>query len=248
MQTSIAHWQTAVPTLAAANLDLTDTDGAEMGALVQVGKHGEHAPVLGLGRIELELVEDARHVFLHGRLADDECLGDAVVGFALGHRGQHVALARAESVQRAVALAAAEHPPDDLGIQRATAPGDPGDSIDEAVEITDALFKQVANSLSAVPDQVERVALLVVLGKHQHAGVWPPAAQLDRGSQPIVAVSRWHVDIGDHDGGTVSEALAQQIGGLAGLGDDIEPGLGEQSRDPLPQEDVVLTDYHSQGF
>jgi hypothetical protein len=78
--------------------------------------------------------------------------------------------------------------------------------------------------------------------------VWPLASQLDRGTQTVVSVPRWHVDVGDHDGRAVSEALAQEIGGVARLGDDVEPSLDEQSRDPLPKEDIVLTDYHSQGF
>jgi hypothetical protein len=38
------------------------------------------------------------------------------------------------------------------------------------------------------------------------------------------------------------ETLAQQIVGVAGLGDDLEPGLGEQPRDALAQQHVVLAD------
>jgi hypothetical protein len=44
----------------------------------------------------------------------------------------------------------------------------------------------------------------------------------------------------------MGEPLAQQIVGVAGLGDDLKPGLGEQSRNPLAQQDVVLADYYSQ--
>ena len=40
-------------------------------------------------------------------------------------------------------------------------------------------------------------------------------------------VTRRHVHIGDHNGWAVSQALSQQILGLAGLGDDVEPGFGE---------------------
>src|SRR5712691_9916497 len=110
--------------------------------------------MLGLGRIELELVEDARDVLLHRCLADKERLSYAAVGLALRHRRQHIALACAEPVKRAVALAAAEHTSDDLRVERAAAPGDPGDRVDEALDITHALFEQVADSLGALPDQV----------------------------------------------------------------------------------------------
>ena len=59
-------------------------------------------------------------------------------------------------------------------------------------------------------------------------------------------MARRHVDVGDHDRGAVREALAQQIVGVAGLGDYVEPGFREQSHDPLPQQHVVLADYDSQ--
>jgi hypothetical protein len=43
----------------------------------------------------------------------------------------------------------------------------------------------------------------------------------------------------------VSKALAQEIRGVAGLSDDVKPALGEQSRDPLAKQDIVLADHHS---
>jgi hypothetical protein len=45
--------------------------------------------------------------------------------------------------------------------------------------------------------------------------------------------------------GPVRKALAQEIVGVAGLSDDLEPGLGEQARDPLAQQHVILADHHS---
>jgi hypothetical protein len=85
-------------------------------------------------------VENAGDVLLDRCLADQERLRDAVGGLAFRHRGQHVALTRAEAVKRAATLTAAEHPPDDLGVKRAAAASDPGDRIDKALDITDALF------------------------------------------------------------------------------------------------------------
>src|SRR4051794_12552164 len=54
--------------------------GSLRGGLAQIRQHGEHAAVLGRRRPEPELVEDARHVLLDGRVAEDEGLGDALVG------------------------------------------------------------------------------------------------------------------------------------------------------------------------
>jgi hypothetical protein len=59
-------------------------------------------------------------------------------------------------------------------------------------------------------------------------------------------VAGGHVHIGDHDRRTVRETLAQQILGITGLSDDLEPGLGQQQRDPLAQQHVVLSNHHSQ--
>jgi hypothetical protein len=44
----------------------------------------------------------------------------------------------------------------------------------------------------------------------------------------------------------VGEALAQEIRCVTGLSDDLEPRLGEQSRDSLTEQDVVFADHHSQ--
>jgi len=51
-------------------------------------------------------------------------------------------------------LAAAEHPSDHFGVERAAAAGDAGDSIDEALEVADAVFEEVADSYGGVADQV----------------------------------------------------------------------------------------------
>jgi len=59
-------------------------------------------------------------------------------------------------------------------------------------------------------------------------------------------VARRHVDIGDDHRRAVREALAQQILGVAGLSNHIEPGLGEQPRDPFTQQHVVLADHDPQ--
>ena len=170
-----------------------------------------------------------------------------MVGLALGHRSEHVALARAEPIQRSVALAAAQHPADHLGVKRAAAPRNPIDRVDEALDVTDALLEQVADSLGAVPDQLDRVVLLVVLRKHKHTGFGPLPSKLDRRPQAVVAVAWRHVDIRDRDRWPVREALAQEILGVASLSDDFESGIGEQSCDPLAQQHVVLADHHAKG-
>ena len=38
------------------------------------------------------------------------------------------------------------------------------------------------------------------------------------------------------------ERLAQEVVGVTGLGRDVEPRLGEQTRDPLAHQNVILPD------
>jgi hypothetical protein len=108
----------------------------------------------------------------------------------------------------AVALAAAEHPSDHFGVQRAAAASDAGDGVDEALEVADAFFEEVADSFGAFADQVQGVALLVVLGEDEHAGSGSLSSYLDRCPQAVVSVAWGHVDVGDHDRGAVREGLA----------------------------------------
>ena len=116
--------------------------------------------MLGLGRIELELVEDARDVLLHRGLAPHQDSSDAVVGLSLSHRGEHVMLARAEAVERPVPLTTTEHPPrDDLGVERVAATGYARDRVDEGLDVADAPLEQIADPVRPVGDEVERVVL-----------------------------------------------------------------------------------------
>ena len=72
-------------------------------------------------------------------------------------------------------------------------------------------------------------------------------AQLHRRAQAVVLVARRHLHVDHGDVGPVRERPAQEVVGVAGLGDDVEAGLGEQPRDALAQQDVVLADHDAQG-
>ena len=136
----------------------------------QVGEDREHPAVFGLGWVELERLEDARDMLLHSRLADQERLGDAPVGLAFRHRLEHFSVPCAEPFDRPVALAAAQHTRDDLGVERGAASSDARDRIDEGLNVTDALLQQVANPIGSIADELERIALVIELREQQHAG------------------------------------------------------------------------------
>src|SRR5271165_5128423 len=185
-------------------------------------------------------------MLLDSGLADQERLGYASVGLAFRHRLEHISLPRAEPFDRPVALAAAKHTRDDLGVERGASSSDACDRIDEGLHVTHALLQQVADSLGAITDELERIALVIELREQQHAGVRTLTSYLNGRPQTVVAVTRRHVDVGDDDRGLVGKALAQKIRGVAGLSGDLEPGLDEQPGNPLAQQHVILADHDPQ--
>jgi hypothetical protein len=70
------------------------------------------------------------------------------------------------------------------------------------------------------------------------------APQRQRGLQSVVLAPRGHLDVNHGHVRAVRERPAQEIIGIAGLGHDVEPGLGEQPRDAFAQKHVVLPDHH----
>src|SRR4051812_4686088 len=215
------------------------------GSVAQVGEDRPDAAMLVRRRPEPELVEDAGHVLLDRRLGDHQMVGDAAVRHALRHHRQDVALPWTEAVQRP-ARAAAQHPPDDLGIERAAAGGDTGDRIGERLDVADALLEQVPDAVGALADELERVLGLVVVGEHEHAGLRALTSQLDGRAEPVIRIARWHLDVDEGDVGPVGERFAEKVLGVAGARRDLETGVSEQARDPFSQQYIVLADDHTQ--
>ena len=182
-------------------------------------------------------------MLLDGALGDDERLGDRVVGAALGHQPEHLALARGQRLQRVLAAAAAEQQRHDLGVERRAAVGDAAHRVGEGVHVGDAVLEQVARALGGLRQQVERVGLLDVLGEHEHADAGLLGADPVRGAQALVGVRGRHAHVHDRDVGLVRADLAHQVLGVAGLADDVEARFLEQARETLAQEHGVVGDH-----
>ena len=75
-----------------------------------------------------------------------------------------------------------------------------------------------------------------------------PAAQLARGLEPFVGVRRRHADVDDGDVRRLVLHLAEELLGVAGLADHLEPRLGEEAGDALPKEDGVVGDHDPHGI
>jgi hypothetical protein len=90
--------------------------------------------------------------------------------------------------------------------------GDPGHGVDERVDVADPLLEQVADALRPVADDVERILLLEILRQDEHARLRALSAQLDGGSQPVVAVSGGHLDVDDRHYRTHVDARLRPAG------------------------------------
>ena len=61
-----------------------------------------------------------------------------------------------------------------------------------------------------------------------------------RGAQTFVGVGGRHPDVDDRDVRVLLADGGEELRGVAGLGDDLESGLGEQAGDALAQQDRVV--------
>jgi hypothetical protein len=191
---------------------------------------------------ESELVEDARHVPLDRRHGHDQFGRDAAVGPALSHQCHHLALARSELVKRAVLATSADHPLNNLRVERRAAGRDAAHRVREQLQIADPLFQEIADAFCAIAHQFQRVAVLEVLRQHHDAGAGTRPADLNRRSQTIIRPVGRHLDIGDHHVGLVCARLAEQLNRVTGDPGDLETRSLEHAHDPLAHQRLVLTD------
>src|SRR5581483_526007 len=128
---------------------------------------------------------------------------------------------------------------------------DPADGGRELADVADAVLQEVAHPLGAVGEQVEGVLRLDVLREHEHGGAGMALADLAGRAQALVRVGGRHPDVHHRHVRAVRADLQEQLLGGARLPDHLEPGVREQARDPLAQEDGVLGDHdarHESGI
>src|ERR1700678_3406612 len=112
----------------------------------QVTQDGEHAAVASVVPCrQAKLGENVVDVLLYGAAADHELFGDGGVGAAFGHQREYLTLARGEVADRVPA--AGEQLGDNLGVERAAAPGDPAQRVEELGDIRDPVLEQVADAV-----------------------------------------------------------------------------------------------------
>ncbi len=188
--------------------------------------------------------------------AQEERIGDRRVVLPLGHRAQHVALARGQLAERRL-LARGHSPP--------PTPRRPSGSITEPpscdganrghqlLEILHALLEEVGTPRAAALQEREHVARVRVLAEHDDADLRVRLAQPLGGLNPLVGVARRHADVGDDDvrrsasTAASSESRSPQTAATSRSGSRLE-----QPPDALTDEVVVLgehePDRHGRGY
>ena len=145
--------------------------------------------------------------------------------------------------ERVIAAMPADELADDGRIERRATLGDPPHRGGELVDVGDAVLEQVADALGALGQKIHRVTRLHVLGEDEHACRLVLLTDLLGRPQTLVCLCRRHTDVDDRNVGLVHRDVAQQILGIAGLRDDVESGLQEQSRDSLAQKHRVVGEH-----
>ena len=163
---------------------------------------------------------------------------------ALGHQAEHLALARRQRLERLAAALPAEQLGDHLGVDDGAPGGDPAHRRRGTRHVGDPLLQQVADALRAAADQVARVALLDVLGQHQHRAVRAALAHRQRRPQALVGERRRHPYVDDRQVGPVLGHRRRPARRRHRARDRLDPAVGQQPRQPLAQQYGIFGDHH----
>ena len=77
-------------------------------------------------------------------------------------------------------------------------------------------------------------------GQDQDAGLGVLLADLAGRVQALGGVGRGHADVDDRQVGRLVGDQGQELGGVAGLADDLEPGAFHEAGEALAEQDVVV--------
>ncbi len=183
---------------------------------LQVAQHRQHAAVVALGRRQPELREDRADVLLDRALGDDDPRGDRRVRAPLGHQGEHLALARAQVVERVAAAGPRDELADDLGVDRGAAGRDPVDRLEELARLGDAVLEQIADPACVPGEELAGVPLLDVLREHEHRELRCSLPQLERRTDALVGERRRHANVDDRHLGLLAHDRGEEPGRVAG--------------------------------
>jgi hypothetical protein len=152
------------------------------------------------GDVQVEPGEDAVHMGLHRLGAEEQALADGLVGAALGHEGEHLALSLGQLLDGIARASSADQLRHHLRINHRSTGGNAAHGVDHLVHVGDAVLEQVADAAGAVLQQLHGVMWLDVLGEHQHANLGVFGTDMLGGVEAFAGVGWGHADVDDNRG------------------------------------------------
>jgi hypothetical protein len=124
-------------------------------------------------------------------------------------------------------------------VDHRAAPDDPLQRVQELLQVGDATLEQVADSPAAGP-QGHGVLDLGMGRQDQDGGLGVLLADDLGRHKPFGGVGGWHADVDHHQLRRPIADQGQELGGVAGLPNDLEAGALQQAGQALAEQHVVL--------
>ena len=140
---------------------------------------------------------------------------------------------------------AAEQLGHDRWVEHRAAFGDTPHGRGEVIEVGNTILEEIAHTTRDRREQPHRKAGLDVLRQDEHAGSREAVPDLGRGAETLVRMRRRHPYVDDRDGRLVHGYESEEVVRVPRLRDDIESRVGQQTSDPLPQQDRVVGEHHA---
>ena len=204
--------------------------------------HGEHAAVVVVGLGEAELDEDAVHVLFDRPFGDPQAARDPGVLrpsaiSASTSRSREVMPASGSSAMRAASNSTtSDGSTTELPRPRRS------NAVEELVDVRDPALQEVAGSLAA-REQRGRVLDLDVGREDEDRDLRELVPDHLGRPQTFGGMVRGHPDVDDREVGVMLPNEIEQLGGVAGLTDDVVAGAHEQAGEPLTEQKVVVRDH-----
>ena len=178
-------------------------------------------------------------MLLDRRLGDPQRVCDAGIGSPFGHEGEYLPLTRREDVEWVVSTARGYELLHERRIHHRRSLEDALERLDELVDIGYPALEQIA-APPATGQQSGRPLDLDVCGQRDDGRLGKLLAYRLGGFEALGCVRGRHADVDDHE---IRPKLAhelEQLGGVARLTDDLEPGSREQAGETLAHENLVV--------
>jgi hypothetical protein len=187
---------------------------------------------------ETQLRQDAAHVLFDGALSDPKALRYTAVRPALRHEREHLALP-ARKVGEGIVSPLANQLSDQSGVKNRAATCYTLDGVKEVGGIHHPVLQQVTDPLTT-REQVHRRFHLYMSGEQENSGLRRLRSHGSGRIETLRRVRRGHSNIDDDDvWGVIANKILQLLA-IASLPNDLMACAAKETRDALPQQNVII--------